>query len=788
MGIRTMKKQNSIALVLILLIVGILFHKSIIKGYVPFPGDVLLSSFKPWQVTSYDGYVAGSIPNKAQYPDVIRQLYPWRIEAIRQWREGAVPLWNPYNFSGQPLLANFQSAALYPLNSLFLIFSKESAWTILVALQPFLALLFTYLYLRLIRVSVLASLFGAVSYGISGFMTVWLEYNTVGHIMAWLPLQTLSIELISQKNSRSLWGYILLTLSVALSLLAGHPQVALYAIFFATIYGAFRLKGRAKIWAGISVGLGFGLSAAQLIPGFELISVSARTNHTYEQMMRANLIQPWQTLMMFFPNLFGNPVSRTYWLSDTYVGKVTSIGLVPLFFLLSALRLRENTIVRFYVIAIIVIGLFITVNPVTALLYRFPLPVISSSSPTLMVFLLSFCMATLASFGVDGWTREPHSLKKLAVRSTQVLAGIAAVAAVFIVISGLKAHATVAIRALVYAAAFSAATLTGFYIAIRNKNLMIPMLWVLLFVHTMDLSYAFFKFNPFVPVSYMYPPHAVSEYLSKQKVPERFWGYGTAAIDANIATYVRIYSPDGYDPLYPKWYGEFIGAAKNGQLIRTFTNSTRSDAAIASGFGETDFQSNRFRRQILRALGVSTILDRVENGTTEKTFPPGKYMLTPVSDWRVFTDVESPLIVRIAGLSTIARTKEEFERAFFHPSFDPSSQVIYYDPSPPPLSGTGSVTVTAYTSNTVEASTDTQGTTMMVVANTYYPGWRAYIDGQPASLSRVNWTMNGVALPEGKHTVTLRYEPSSFQIGVWVSALSALLFAGMVIAQRKNYS
>jgi hypothetical protein len=739
-------------------------------------------------VTSYDGYVAGSIPNKAQYPDVIRQLYPWRIEAIRQWREGAVPLWNPYNFSGAPLLANFQSAALYPFNSLFLIFTKETAWTLLVALQPFLALLFTYLYLRLIRVSVLASLFGAVSYGISGFMTVWLEYNTVGHIMAWLPLQMLSIELLSQKNSRSLWGYILLTLSVALSLLAGHPQVALYAIFFAAIYGAFRLKGKAKIWAGISMALGFGLSAAQLIPGLELMSVSARTNHTYEQMMRDNLIAPWQTLMMFFPNLFGNPVSRTYWPTDTYVGKVTSIGLIPLFFLLSAFRLRKDKVVRFYIIATIVIGLFITANPVTALLYRFSLPIISSSSPTLMVFLFSFCLAVLTSFGIDGWTREPHSLKKLAVRAMQVLTGIAAVAAVFIVISGLKAHATVAIRALIYAAAFSAVTLTGFYIAIRNKNLMIPMLWLLLFVHTMDLSYVFFKFNPFVPVSYMYPPHAVSDHLSKQKVPQRFWGYGTAAIDANIATYLRIYSPDGYDPLYPKWYGEFIGAAKNGQLIRTFTNSTRSDAAITSGFGETDFQNNSFRRQILRALGVSTILDRVENGTTEKTFPPGKYTLTPVSDWHAFTDLGSPAIVRIASLSAVAQTKEEFEQAFFHPSFDPASQAIFHDPSLPPLAGTGSVAVTAYTSNMVEASTDTGGTTMMVVANTYYPGWKAYVDGQPTSLLRVNWTMNGVAIPSGKHTVTLKYEPSSFQIGVWASALSMLLFVGMVIARKKTYS
>ena len=162
-------------------------------------------------------------------------------------------------------------------------------------------------------------------------MTVWLEYNTVGHIMAWFPLQLLSIEIISEKNNRIVLGYSLLTVSVFLSLLAGHPQVAFYAIFLLQCMVYFVSKEE-RLFTYVLILLGFGLSAIQIIPGIELMGVSARANHSYIQMMKANLIQPWQTLMLFFPNLFGNPVSRTYWLSDTYVGKVTSIGLVPLFF------------------------------------------------------------------------------------------------------------------------------------------------------------------------------------------------------------------------------------------------------------------------------------------------------------------------------------------------------------------------------------------------------------------------------------------------------------------------
>lgn len=763
------------------LLICILFYKSIFMGFIPFPGDALLSDFKPWQVTSYDGYGAGGIPNKAQYPDVIRQLYPWRMEAIRQWKNGTVPLWNPYSFSGTPLLGNFQSASLYPLNVLFWAVSETTAWTVLVALQPLLSIFFTYLYLRQVKVSTLASLFGAVSYGLGGYMTVWLEYNTVGHIVAWLPLQLYAIELLSVQTKYTT-SIILLGLGIVFTLLAGHPQVGLYASLFVIIYIAFRLREQKKYIAFLCVALGIGTAAIQIIPGIELLYQAARANHTYEQMVKTILIQPWQILMTFFPNLYGNPVSRTYWPMDTYVGKVTSIGLVPLFFLLSALRQKKNALVRFFTFSALILGIFITANPVTMLLYKFSIPFISSSSPTLMIFIFSFCLAMLTSFGIDGWIKETHSLKKLAVRTIEVCVGILLIAASFILFPSLKTHWSIALRALIYGSVIMCTTVALFYIAIRYKKWMMAALWILFVVHFFDLSYAFFKFNPFVPASYMYPTHVLSEYLKNQKEPTRFWGYGTAAIDANIPTLWQTYSPNGYDPLYPKWYGEFIGASKNGTLIRSFENNNRSDATIASGFGETDFQDNNYRKQILRSLGVSLIIDRQENGTSEKTFPPKTYALTSLTDWRIFTDLEAPSIIRIATRSKSANTKEDFERIFFDPSFNTKTDVIVHEKILPTLTGFGVVTINEYLPNTIQATTHTtSGATMLVIASTYFKGWNAFVDGRLVPLYRVNWTMMGVIVPEGDHTIVLRYEPVSFTIGVWISALSLGLFIGIVV-------
>ncbi|MEK7073824.1 MAG: hypothetical protein AAB960_00670, partial [Patescibacteria group bacterium] len=181
-------------IVILTAVISLFFYQTVFLGKVPFPGDILVSDFQPWRSSSYLGYGAGGIPNKAQYPDTIRQMYPWKTLAVESLKQGKLPLWNPYNFSGTPLLANFQTAAMYPLGVLYLFMSQMNAWTVLIVLQPLLAALFTYWYARKLGMRPEVSALAALSYGFSGFMAVWLEYSTVGQVILWLPLILLAIE------------------------------------------------------------------------------------------------------------------------------------------------------------------------------------------------------------------------------------------------------------------------------------------------------------------------------------------------------------------------------------------------------------------------------------------------------------------------------------------------------------------------------------------------------------------------------------------------------------------
>lgn len=55
-------------------------------------------------------------------PDVTTQIYPWKKLTIDTYKSGYIPVWNPYSFSGNPQLANFQTAVFSPFNILFLYF------------------------------------------------------------------------------------------------------------------------------------------------------------------------------------------------------------------------------------------------------------------------------------------------------------------------------------------------------------------------------------------------------------------------------------------------------------------------------------------------------------------------------------------------------------------------------------------------------------------------------------------------------------------------------------------
>jgi hypothetical protein len=99
------------------------------------------------------------------------------------------------------------------------------------------------------------------------------------------------------------------------------------------------------------------------------------------------------------------------------------------------------------------------------------------------------------------------------------------------------------------------------------------------------------------------------------------------------------------------------------------------------------------------------------------------------------------------------------------------------------------VKITRYQPHRIELQTDNATAGFLVLSEIYFRGWEAWVDGQRVSVERVNFTLRGVELSPGKHTVEFVFRAPSFRSGAILSAIGALLLiAGGLIEACANKS
>ena len=98
----------------------------------------------------------------------------------------------------------------------------------------------------------------------------------------------------------------------------------------------------------------------------------------------------------------------------------------------------------------------------------------------------------------------------------------------------------------------------------------------------------------------------------------------------------------------------------------------------------------------------------------------------------------------------------------------------------------GQVVIDSYTPNSVAISTESPEDAFLVLSDTYYPGWKAYVDGKEVFVYRTNYAFRGVLVPQGTHEIVFRYQPLSFAIGLWMSIVSFGVW-GILLIKKKFY-
>lgn len=689
------------------------------------------------------------------HQDNARSAWPLRVEAARQWREGTIPLWNPYKRAGAPLLADVVAGAAYPGNAPFLIVHDGyAALEDVACLHYLLAAVLMYGFLRTISIAPVAAGLGAFIFSSNGLL-MWLtgSYIQMQNATAWLPLVLIGVDRASRPGGIA-WVAIG-AIAVTLQLLAGYPEYSFYTALIAGGY-ALALTSRARRWRPVVVvfliyALGAGLGAFQLLPTRELTALSRRSSVVS---LNEYLTVPASPAMWLgwltadaSVSLFPPPVAYHWGAVAVVLAIVGAVG-----------RAR----VRIFFALVLVVGVVLAIGDHTPFgVWAHALPGLRAfRHPFKHLFEVMTAFAVLAAFGADALLRRERGM-----RSVVALASAAAAAVIMV-------H-----RGPLMILALGSTVGFALLVAARRAELALGLALIVLWVSYADNQ----------------------RIVSEGQVPAQDVATAAKTIARYIEPGARIFAPDFLSiPNEPE------------RLIADFPTLLRIPAVHGSGpftWAPLARALNQQEEAIgsAVALGPSQALDVLAgryvllphlHGPVDVPFanvvnrPPYRKIVDTGDSLLVERTTALPL-VRFVPKVTCASTETSM-RALSTRRGDDLRDIALIDCAggtfASDVAGQGAIAIRSHEAASWTIATDIPGNLpgFIVVSQSNLPGWRACVDGVPVTIHTTDALVQGIEVPPGEHIVTLRYVPATFWRGCIVSALAAVALSGMFALHRRS--
>lgn len=770
--------------------------------------------------------------------DTRTYYYPVMSALDRAIDRSSIPLWTPHIFGGYPLFADGEGGMLYLPNMLLLwLFPAQYAFLLLRVLSYFLASVFTYAYCRALSVGRHGGLVAALTFAYGSFMVGQMQHPNLSSGAIWLPLVLLFVEVALRRSGRKRCFYLVLAgVAVAMQSLAVHIQPLLLTLLALSLYVVFRTvvwrlvdvwRQRDGLWCllaplgvikracghtsvallsvGAVVAVGLGLGAVQLIPLYELGQTAVRgTSSSYWFATLYALPIP-NLVTLVFPYFFVGPEDYgwslwPHWESTVYVG-IASLMLAA-----AGLAFVRHRIVLFFAFlgALSLYLAFGDYPPVKLYWLLWQLPGFHFlRAPGRFTFLFVFSVAILAAMGLDWLVRTLNNPKArlercLAVKVSLFIAATVVLSAAILFgqfvlremlledkssslafiqsryltmrnwNTGLSAEGVY--RSLLYSLDIAnPRTLRAFLFLFGSPALMLLWLrfrrftsvWVSLLVAVVLVDLATFatEFHPRLALSGLSTPSGVVKYLVENSGGYRVYNRGYVnATEPNRLMAWGVSMVGGYSSLSPSRNGDFNAAIERGSLRLLDLWNVRYVVSQGGGgllpeyrvvYQQDDVAIYENPHPLPRAFLVPSVLvvpsrqaalDVIRDGTFD---PTRLVVLEEAFDASLLTD--SPTI----GEKSVA-------------------------------SSLGDVQVAQYARELVRLKTFAADNSFLVLSDSYYPGWKAYVDGREAKIYRADYLFRGVFLPAGSHDVVFSFEPASFYLGRNIS-IAALLLAALAI-------
>lgn len=672
--------------------------------------------------------------------DGVLQFYPWRDLVFSAWGSGHLPLWNPYQLCGTPLLANSQSAGFYPLHIVLGLLHVPTplAITLLAWFHLAWASIGTWALSRRLGATDQGAVFGGACYGLSSFMVSWTPLASVVTTCSWIPwILYFASKIVAPKpgSYSSILGRDMAGLAgtVAMMLLGGHLQFAAYglmglAAFSLVMAGLHPSRLGWKCGAVLGgVLLGGLLAAPQVLPVLAFSKDSPRQSKPTDEGAKAygaSALGAPDLAGFVVPAVTGLPgqLARiddqnlpAYWPAYLRRGAAFAegaIGIGPVAFLALFLGRKKRWRELSPAAGLGVLGFLLATGSLSILLYKFLPGWSATGSPGRAAILVVLACGVLAG---NLWPQE--GLKHEHRLTASVGAGLAILATIGLTllsrgmkpwIPGMDSVAAIAeqnyqgspvIVVLLLVLAASSLYLTG-----RSKAVGLA----LALVTTLACGPAQCLPSGRGPLDF--PTDRSTGRVAFVNADWELLVAAPALMPGNSATTARIHDVAGYDSILSRETLELLRGIDGGQ-----------DPAPPAN-GNMLFVKPTFDVERLRDAGVTELWSTRPLPLEGQPEPMG-----------------GAYAYSIAGPGR----------------FEASS---------------GRVTVLSDSTDSQALAADGPG--VLTVRDRNMPGWSATVDGRPAPI--VNGLWRTISLQPGHHEVVLRYDPPGMRLGFMLFGIGLL--------------
>ena len=683
------------------------------------------------------------------------------------WR-GELPLWNPFNNCGLPFLAQWNTLTLYPLALIYLLLPLTWSLSFFCLAHLFWAGLGMYVLAYRWTGDRWAAGLAGVIFAFNGLTLNALMWPNIIAALGWLPWVIWLGQRAWREGGRLIVGA---ALAGAMQMLAAGPEVILltWVILFVLACGDWvRREGprsQIPIRFFLLALLVSAVCAAQLLPFLELLAHSQR-DRSYSTASHDWSMPFWGWANFLVPLFRTTPTAQgvyfqngQYWTSSYYAG----IGTV-LFGTVAARRVRDWRVRA--LAGLLLLGLAMAWGD-GSLLYRgvhYCFPGIGFLRyPVKFVILVLAVAPLLAAFGFSALANKAHRNGRFEYAAALLM--LALIGGV-VALDWKSGAPDDALRATWQSGASRAVFLVLIFLGTAallgsagRRRVLVGCLLLLLF--WLDFVTHVPTQNPGVKTS-VYAAGAARAELKLN--PEPKLSGARVMLSPSALEFLRYNPLAGLEETY----------LRNRLALRSNCNLLDEVPQIDGFFSLTP-------REISRVTALPydhpdrefpALLDFL--GVAQATVPGKTFDWSPrASAMPLVTAGQRPIFADDrAAFDALSQTNLDLRHLVFLP-----------------LAGRGSIAATQQTearviearfaNQAISLQTEAPAASIIVISQTHYPAWKAYVDGRPTKIWRANYAFQALEVPAGKHQVQLVYEDRKLFAGAVVSGLGLLACAGL---------